>query len=207
MAYQFHEALYTLLQRNGSEEGITDGMKVVSRIKPSRLKFIPLLSWLAFHFMVYYAQASAHFAAWKQVFRGSALVSSAHRDTMMTKRTPFQLTDRGNAAPLTTETLSLAAKYEAFRVWGECVRRHGNLGEDQVRELIQVVIDGWVVLQIARRIDPAAADGKYGLSTVDYRLARKKAKQDALDVMAQILEFDVARMLQHFDRFLSHRTG
>jgi len=87
------------------------------------------------------------------------------------------------------------------------VRRHGNLREDQVRELIQVVIDGWVVLQVARRIDPAAADGKYGLSTVDCRLARKKAKQDALDVVAQILEFDVARMLQHFDRFLSNRTG
>jgi hypothetical protein len=39
-----------------------------------------------------------------------------------------------------------------------------------------VVIDGWVVLQVARRIDPAAADGKYGLITVDYRLAQKKGK-------------------------------
>jgi hypothetical protein len=32
------------------------------------------------------------------------------------------------------------------------------------------------------------------------------AKQGALDVLNQILEFDVARLLHHFDRFLSHKA-
>jgi hypothetical protein len=32
------------------------------------------------------------------------------------------------------------------------------------------------------------------------------AKQGAMDVLNQILEFDVARLLHHFDRFLSHKA-
>lgn len=32
------------------------------------------------------------------------------------------------------------------------------------------------------------------------------AKQAALDVLNQVLEFDVARLLHHFDRFISHKA-
>jgi hypothetical protein len=32
------------------------------------------------------------------------------------------------------------------------------------------------------------------------------AKQGALDVLNQVLEFDVARLLHHFDRFISHKA-
>jgi len=148
--------------------------------------------------MVYYAQDSAQFIAWEQ------------------------LTDLTNSAAFTTEKLCLAAQYEAFKVWGEYMRRHGNLNEAQAKELIQVVIDGWIFLQVARRIDwtsssdLATASNKSESRTdsdagrfivpVDYQSARRKAKQEAMDVLNQILEFDVARLLHHFDRFLSHKA-
>jgi len=130
--------------------------------------------------MAYYAQDSAQFVAWKQ------------------------LTDPTSPADFTTETLYLAAQYEAFRVWGQYVRKHGNLKEVQARELIQVVIDGWIFLQVARQIDSDAA-APVPVS-VDYQLARIKAKEGVFNVLGQILEYDVARLLHHFDRFLSYKA-
>lgn len=120
----------------------------------------------------------------------------------------------------------------------------------------QVVIDGWILLQVARRIDspsgPGSTSGENGVASdvarvqpaVDYQLARRKgklfssdvsvacydclnfssqsswsrafqlanierffffiltAKEGAMDVLGQILEFDVARLLHHFERFV-----
>ena len=118
----------------------------------------------------------------------------------------------------------------------------------------QVVIDGWILLQVARRIDSpsdsGSTSGENGIASdvarvqpaVDYQLARRKgklyfsdvsidmiasisplnhrghvhsgspilnpfffiltAKEGAMDVLGQILEFDVARLLHHFERFV-----
>ena len=124
-----------------------------------------------------------------------------------------------------------------------------------------MVIDGWIFLQVARRIDSlsdsGSTRGKNGIASdatraqqaVDYQLARRKgkfvfqtfpsisrrflvsliavmcalwvclsnlpilnsffffilaAKEGALDVLGQILEFDVSRLLHHFERFVGY---
>jgi len=101
--------------------------------------------------------------------------------------------------------LCLGAQYEAFNVWGEYVRKHGNLQEEQAKNLVQVVIDGWIVLQVARRIDPGAAAG--GISAVDHQGAQRKAKQSALDALDQISELDAEKLIRLYDQFLSYRPG
>ncbi|KAI0249024.1 hypothetical protein BJV78DRAFT_726811 [Lactifluus subvellereus] len=113
--------------------------------------------------MVYYAQHSAQFAAWKQ------------------------LADLRNTEAFTTETLSLALnllyRRQAFRVWGEYVKRHGNIEEKLATELVQVVVDGWVTLQVAYRFNQ-------GVTSVDSQLSRSKGyKEGCLGYLESNMEF------------------
>ncbi|KAI0295667.1 hypothetical protein B0F90DRAFT_1670018 [Multifurca ochricompacta] len=150
----------------------------------------------------YYAKGSTQYAAWKQI------------------------TDLGITEEITTETLSQAAQYEV-KVWQEYVTRYGNIGDNQAKKFMyvrdslpfcQVIIDGWIVLQVAHRIDrsknPSSSPPTHGslsgggiiATNVDYRLAQSQAQQDALSILNQLLEYDVERLLRYSDQYLRLRN-
>lgn len=78
-----------------------------------------------------------------------------------------------------------------------------------------MVVDGWIILQVARRSDlhaagdkgAAAIAGTTPLSSVDVKLAQNQAKRGALIMLTHILEFDIEKLLYHYNRFLSYSMG
>ncbi|KAI9443558.1 hypothetical protein H4582DRAFT_1206566 [Lactarius indigo] len=150
-----------------------------------------VLSRTPFHLcMTYYAEQSAQCVAWKKI------------------------KDLGNTEAFTTGTLGLAAQYEALRVWVEYVKQHGNLEPERAKQLVQVVADAWITLQVAYRIDPHAAEAQgtaaiagASSSSVNLKLAQEQAKRGALITLAHILEFDIAKLLYHYNRFLTYTPG